>query len=100
MSSLAPQSTLVSRAALTTRHVQQNSRQWAKSAGSTASSAHSAFSCGAGASRRDSPIHLSTVGRREVLAWLNDALDLSLSNISQVSMVSALTGAPIPPFPQ
>ncbi len=60
---------------------EQDGGHWSKSVGSTASG-HSAYSCGA--SRRDSPIHLSTIGRREILAWLNDALHFSLSTIAQV----------------
>lgn len=30
------------------------------------------------------PIHLSTVGRRELLLWINDVLELELTDISQV----------------
>ena len=47
-------------------------------------SSYSAFS-GSPLAARLPPVHLSTTGRGELLRWVNDVLDMDLSDISDVS---------------
>ena len=47
-------------------------------------SAHSYSAFSRSPSTKLPPVHLSTVGRRELVLWINDVLDLDLTDISQV----------------
>lgn len=53
-------------------------------ASSAAYSHHSYSAFSDSSSTKLPPIHLSTIGRRELLLWINDVLDLGLTDISQV----------------
>lgn len=54
------------------------------SAGSGHFASNSAFE--RSPSRRLPPVHLSTVGRAELVCWINRELDMNLKDISQASL--------------
>jgi hypothetical protein len=52
-------------------------------------SAHNCSAFSRSPSTKLPPLHLSTVGRRELVLWINDVLDLDLKDISQVQPSAA-----------
>ena len=56
---------------------------------SSSCSAHNCSAFSRSPSTKLPPLHLSTVGRRELVLWINDVLDLDLKDISQVQPSAA-----------